>query len=269
VSLRADIHLAFDEVAPTTLGLSERVVQSARAEASGRRKDDRWVSRMRMPLSLVAVLVLIALASALVGASLMRDWRNWSTAHPPPQINQTQLKGLEAQPLQIPVVPAGAACPISSLTDVSAHGPEPLLFGDGPVYATQLGAYQPIKTNWGTWTTLSLEVDTTRVSGPILIRATDLHTGQRLAFAQIPFAAPGQAGDGIPTGKAVGTDVIQGTAEQLYPELVLDTSRPYAGTKKGDWPVFKGLVGYPGSATGCFGFQIDGSHFTEVAVVTA
>src|SRR5438132_1464388 len=100
-------------------------------------------------------------------------------------------------------------------------------------------------------------------------RAADLHTGQRLAFAQIPFAAPGQAGDGIPTGKAVGTDVIQGTAEQLYPELVLDTSRPYAGTKKGDWPVFKGLVGYPGSATGCFGFQIDGSHFTEVVVVTA
>jgi len=274
VSLRADIHAAFDEVAPSTLGLAERVVETTMAEARGRKQRQRWAFRIRAPMYLVAVLLLIAFAAgALIGISSLRNWRNWSTVHPP-QINQTLLQGLEARPLQLPSVQPGAACPVSPLTDVSSHGPEPLLFGEGPVYSTQLGAYEPINTDWGTWTTLSLEVDTTKVSGPILIRAEDLPTNQRVVFAQIPLAAPGEAGDGIPTGKVIGTDVLQGTAEQFRPELVLDSSRPYPGTKKGDWPVFKGYVGYPRTATGCFGFQVDGfrvdgTTFTETLVVSA
>src|SRR4029077_11157240 len=41
VSLRTQIHSAFDEVAPTTFGLPERVVQTVLAEGPSRRRRER------------------------------------------------------------------------------------------------------------------------------------------------------------------------------------------------------------------------------------
>jgi len=52
VSLRNDIHSAFDDIAPSTLGLPERVLHSARADH--RSRTARFV-RLRAPMSLVAV----------------------------------------------------------------------------------------------------------------------------------------------------------------------------------------------------------------------
>jgi hypothetical protein len=266
MSLRMDIHLAFDEIAPSTLGLAERVVETTLAEAPDRRKKERWVYRVRAPIALVAAFLLIALAAgALIGGPLWRDWRNWSTAHPP-QINQAQLNVLESRPLNLPVLQPGAACPVSPLTDASAHGPEAFLFGTGPVYATTPGN-DTVITNWGTWTAWPFQVDTKKVSGLVLIRGTDLQTNQTVVFAAYPLHASGQAGDGIPTGKVIRTEVINGETEQVFPEVVLDTSRPYELTKKGDWPIFKAFTGYPKSAGGCIAFQVDGSDFTEVIVI--
>lgn len=268
MSLRADFHAAFDEVAPSTRGLSQRVVQTTLAEAPERGRKQRWMFRMRAPMSMVAALLLIAMAAgALVGVSLLRDWRHWSTANPP-QVNQTMLKSLEARPLQLPVVAIDAKCPTSALTDVSGHGPESFMFGNGPVYSSPLG-FNLTTTDWGTWGSFDLKVDTTKTSGLILVRAQDLQTNMGAVFALFPSSAPGAAGDGIPAGRRVGHDVILGVSEQLYAEEVIDTSRPYSGTKKGEWPIFKSFMGYPKAAAGCIGFQIDGGNFMEMVVVSA
>ena len=95
----------------------------------------------------------------------------------------------------------------------------------------------------------------TKVHGPILIRARELQTNAGALFARVPFHPVGQAGDGIPTGTVVRTDDIQGTKLLAYPEVVLDTSRPYPLTKKGSWPMFKNYVGYPKAATGSVGLR--------------
>src|SRR5438132_9310745 len=122
MSLRADFHRAFDEVAPSTRGLSQRVVQTTLAEAPERGRKQRWMFRMRAPMSMVAALLLIAMAAgALVGVSLLRDWRHWSTANPP-QVNQTMLNSLEPRLLQFPAVAIGAQCPTSALTALSRYG---------------------------------------------------------------------------------------------------------------------------------------------------
>jgi hypothetical protein len=110
-------------------------------------------------------------------------------------------------------------------------------------------------------------VDTTSASGLILVRATDLQTHEKVVFAWHPNHANGVAGDGIPTGSVVGTDVVQGVTKQLNSELILDLSRPYPSTKPGDWPIFKSFMGYPKTATGCIGFQLDGTNFSELIVV--
>ena|SRR5712692_1721913 len=59
-----------------------------------------------------------------------------------------------------------------------------------------------------------------------------------------------------------------GSHGQMHPELVLDLSRPYPGTMKGDWPIFKSLLGLPKTAKGCIGFQVDGASFQEWIVVS-
>jgi hypothetical protein len=268
VSLRAEIHAAFDEIAPSMHGLPERVVQAALTEAPGRRAKARWVFRMRPSVALVAALVLIALVvGTLIGGTLLRDWRNWSNAHPP-QINQNELKRLESETLQLPVVLPGDSCPTSPLTNVSGHGGESFMFGKGPVYSSPLG-FNATTTDLDTWGSFDLMVDTTKTSGLVLIRAKDLQTKDAVVFVRFPYSAASAAGNGIPTGGKLGTEVILGESEQVYAEEVLDTSRPYPGTKKGEWPIFKSFMGYPKTATGCIGFQIDGDHFTEVVVVSA
>ncbi|HEX9096862.1 MAG TPA: hypothetical protein VF990_12265, partial [Candidatus Dormibacteraeota bacterium] len=89
-----------------------------------------------------------------------------------------------------------------------------------------------------------------------------------------PLHAADDPGDGIATGRVIGSQVVEGERQQLYSELVIDTSRAYAGTPKGDWPIYKAFMGYPRTATGCLGFQVDGvlangTAFTELIVVGA
>jgi len=83
VSLRTQIHSAFDEVAPPTHGLPERVVQTVLKENAGRRRRERLMLRLRVPLSLVAVFVLVALVvGVLIGGRLMQDWNSFHNSAP-------------------------------------------------------------------------------------------------------------------------------------------------------------------------------------------
>ena len=72
MSLRTDIHLAFDELAPATAGMPDRVVQSAARERGRRPSLSISVIRLRAPMSLVAVLLVIAIvAGILIGGLLL------------------------------------------------------------------------------------------------------------------------------------------------------------------------------------------------------
>jgi hypothetical protein len=274
MSLRAEIHDALDEVSPPALHLELRVtglLDHARDKkvVLPRGGRARWSKRFRGVVTLVAAaLVVVLIGGLILEGRLLRDMNA-----PPQTISQAELRRLETRPLQFPVLKPGDTCPISPLTDTSAHGPEALVFGMGPVYSTPLGYYFTT-TNWGAWTMLSLQVDTTKASGLILIRARDLQTSALVVFTRYPFSPVGQAGDGIPTGRVIGSQVVQGETAQLYPELVIDTSRAYEGTKKGDWPIYKSFIGYPKTASGCLGFQVagvqtDGTAFTELLVLSA
>jgi len=263
MSLRAEIRAAIDDVTPPAPALQQKVVAYVMAGERDRvvrlhRPRNRWTRSFRGPMTLVAAALLVVLIGGLVlGGRLLRDMNA-----PPQGINQAQLKSLESRPVHLPTVQPGAECPTSPLTDLSAHGPQAFLLGEGPVYSTRL-AYRNETTNWGTWYVLSLTVDTTTASGPILIRGEDLQTHAQVLFARAPLSP----GYGFPAGTVVRTDVLGGVTTQLYPEAVLDLTRPYEGTKKGDWPVYKSTMGYPKAATGCIGLQVDGAGFTEHLVI--
>ena len=263
MSLRTEIRAAIDDVTPPAPRLQQEVEAFVLADNRDRvvrpRRSSTWRARsFRGPMSLVAAALLVVLIGGLVvGGRLLRDM-----SAPPQTINRAELKILESRSVQLPTVQPGAECPTSPLTDVSAHGPQALLLGEGPVYSTRLG-YRSASTNWGTWYALALTVDTTRASGPILIRGEDLQTHAQVLFARGPLGP----GYGIPAGSVVRTDVLAGETAQLYPEAVLDLTRPYEGTRKGDWPIYKSPMGYPKAATGCIGLQVDGSNFTEVLVI--
>ena len=75
MSLRRDIHSAYDNISPSTTGLSERVIQTVLSEGPIRRRRERFMFRMRAPLSLVAVLIGVApVAAVLVGGRIIADW---------------------------------------------------------------------------------------------------------------------------------------------------------------------------------------------------
>ena len=274
MSLRAEIHDALNEVTPPAPHLEVRVTGLLLEHVKDKRVvlrrggRVRWTNRYGGVVTLVAAaLVVVLIGGLILGGRLLREMN--APAH---TINQTELKGLEVRPLQFPVVKPGATCPISPLSDTSAHSAEAFVFGTGPVYATPLQSTWST-TIWGTWTVLSLMVDTTNASGLILIRGTDLQTNAMVVFTRTPFHAVDEPGDGIATGRAIESQVVEGEKEQLYPELVIDTSRVYVGTKKGDWPIYKAFMGYPKTATGCLGFQVDGVYtdgitFTELLVIS-
>ena len=74
MNLRSELHAAYDELGPEVAGLSERVVMTV---SSDRPRRAAWSIRLRAPLSLVAVFVVIAVvAGALVGGRLIADWRS-------------------------------------------------------------------------------------------------------------------------------------------------------------------------------------------------
>ena len=226
MSLRNDIHSAFDDIAPSTLGLPERVLHSARADH--RSRTARFV-RLRAPMSLVAVTLLIALvAGVLIGGHVLQDWNTLRNASQGNQLHKSdfssQLAELEARPLNLPTLSAFDPCPAIGRNQIGFD------YGAGPVYVDgELGG----KTAWGQyWTVLYLI--SPGVSGPVLVRGRDLKGDGMVVFI----------GD-YASGAVVGTDGPAGPISEHRAELVLRAGDPRSGgasTAFGSFEVIQGIA---------------------------
>ena len=250
MTLRRDVHSAFDQIAPSMAGVSERVVQTVVKEGPIRRRKEKMSFRLRAPLSLVAVFLLIAVVAAVfIGGQLIHDWnalRGSSPAGSNPALAQ-----LEARPLNLPVFHSVSECtagPMSS--DNSA-------FGAGPLYG--YGGSATTRTKHWEYYTVVIYTDE-QISGPLLLRVRDLTSSRSLVFVG-KFA----------NGPVVGTDTLRGASVDQKTEAVLsetDTSRvvddpptyPHAFV----WQV---MVGVPEAGSLGSGWQIDGKGFTEVFLI--
>jgi hypothetical protein len=247
VSLRTQIHSAFDEVAPPTPGLPERVVQTVLTENAGRRRRERLMLRLRVPLSLVAVFVLVAVVvGVLIGGRLMQDWNAFHNAAPAGGVPTSQLAQLEARPLHLPKFASQQDCKSGPY---NAEGS----FGSGPIYGNGGGQ---TATSWGFYFHNTAYADAA-IDGPILVRVRDVFTHQTIVFVG-DFAA----------GPVVGTDTVDGNVVEQHTELVLHTDQQaaaphsYLPLHKYLWPL---IAGQPILSTST-GWQIDGAGFSEVFV---
>jgi hypothetical protein len=250
VSLRTQIHSAFDEVAPPTHGLPERVVQTVLTENAGRRRRERLMLRLRVPLSLVAVFMLIAVVvGVLIGGRLMQDWNSFHNPAPAAGGYQSQVAQLEAVPMRIPVFASKADCKDGPHNSEGSYGSGPI-YGDGGQTSSGI---------WGTYFHNRAYANG-NVAGPVLVRERDLFTHQ-----PVVFVGPGAA------GPVVGTDTVDGIPVEQHTELIIDTTKrsPDLGSWSGsrlhtfDW-VF--TAGVPTNWSGSTVWQIDGPGFSEVFV---
>jgi hypothetical protein len=214
--------------------MPERVIESV---ISGRRRSGAWAPRLRAPLSLVAVLLLIGIVvGGLMGAELLRAW---SAFHNEPSVGETRspLAELEARPLHLPAVTSIAQCvggpwnPAGSL-------------GSGPFHVS--GSSVEVRTSWGYYYHDTFYADH-RVAGPVILRGMDLMTRQPVVFI----------GDHT-GGSTTGTDTVDGqTYDQRLEFMLLSVDQPLA------WQF---TAGVPNGQSGCVGWEVDSPGLTEVFV---
>lgn len=204
--------------------------------------------RLRVPVALVAVFVLVALVvGVLVGGRLMQDWNSFLNAAPAGGVSQSALAGLEAKPLILPTLTAGDPCPNSPGNSLGFD------YGAGPVYVS--GGPETVNP-WGyyfnvTWFTAP------HLSGPILVRGRDLMSNRTVVFVGTNSA-----------GAVVGTDTVAGAKVTQRAELVLDAGHPHSREING-YGFFPVRQGISHGWVGCVGFQIDGPDFTETITAFA
>ena len=244
MSLRREIHQAFDGIAPNTFGMPERVVQTVVNDARRRRKG-RLMVRMRAPLSLVAVFVVIAvIAAVLIGGRVINDWNVFRNGSPAGHTQLTQLQQLEARPLHLPALKSVAECqagPYNASGDL----------GSGPVFGVGGGITY---SKWGLYyhNLAYADVD---ITGPILVRARDQLRNRPVIFV-------GQ----YATGPIVGSDTVDGAVAAQHTEAVLEAHsalRQGPAYHKYEWDL---VAGVPSNWSGTSGWQIDGLTFSETFV---
>ena len=260
MTLRADIHDAFDELGPSTPGLTERVIQSGVA-GPVRHSGTAWVRRFRAPLSLVAVLVLIALVvGAFVGGRLIHDWNSYlNRSIPGGQIDPQVLRTLESRPLVQPLIHANDPCP------GGPWNPSTGWWGAGPVFVSSpiASGYGPVANSaWGIYAVFHAQTPT-GMTGPVLIRARDLVSGAPLVFV-----------GRYASGAVIAIDRLHGQDIRQQPEVAIDTTHPATAPSAGfvDWAFTIGVhedfpTPRPGTLTTlplirCTGWQIDAPNFT-------
>ncbi len=123
MSLRADIISAYDEIAPPAPQLQAQIRMSvsaeARAASQSRRTRGPWMTSLRGTMALVAaLLVVLIVATVLVGGRVMHDWDVFNNRPAPAGSGDaaTQIAMLEARPLHLPQVPTDGTCPAGPLT---------------------------------------------------------------------------------------------------------------------------------------------------------
>lgn len=249
MSLRRDVHTAFDEVAPALGGMPERVVKTVMAEHRTRQRKEKIVFQLRAPLSLVGVLLMIAMVAAVfVGGRLVADW-NGAHLAPVGATYSQQVAALEARPLDLPAFQSRTACVSGPRSTAGA-------FGAGPLFAEASGFSW--STNWGHYFDESLYADH-RIAGPIVVRARALFTPDQVVFIG-PYAA----------GSVLGSEVLDGPPVVKRSELLLDSGKAVAGTDNNGtthrffWHFTAGVAL---GSSGSVGWQIDGAQFSEVFVV--
>ncbi|TMD34300.1 MAG: hypothetical protein E6I95_06440 [Chloroflexi bacterium] len=251
MSLRTDFHAAFDEVAPSTFGMPERVVRTVAAELPDRRRKDRWFVRLRAPLSLVAVLLLFSIAvGALVGGRVVRDWSAFTRPAP---AGPSELAQLETRPLLLPALKAGQDCPETPLNALPGGLFPSGLYGHGPVY---VAGGSSVSDAWGTYWYLGA-VTTAKVTGLVVVRGRDLYTGQPVVFVGKWASGP-----------VAGTDVVDGKSAEQHTELVLDRRHPPLNTIQAGTVTWGFTAGLAIGSSGCIGWQIDTTGSTTEIIVT-
>jgi hypothetical protein len=238
VTLRRDVHSAFDQITPSMGGLSERVVQTVLAEGATRRRKEGMLFRMRAPLSLVAVLLVIALVAAVLvfGRLTQRPTtvHNPPTASPQAEIDQAELARLEAIPLNLPVMQTNDTCVETQFDGVTGR--------QSTGHAAFQGASVPRRDTWGLTYHVYVYVNR-QVAGLVLIRGRDLKTQQ-----------PALWGGDYAHGPVGDTE-----QPQLHTELLINMgSHPRDGEQR-----VLANSAFKAGHSDCFGLQIDGRGFSE------
>jgi len=205
-------------------------------------------------LKLVAgVLVLALLVSLVVVGRLARQ-----EANPPAggltSAEQAELAALEARPLNLPALPAGASCPATTAWIAPYRGnvPEPAWGSRGPVYVehgvSKMTARYFVNDN-------TIVLDRT-VRGLVLIRGGSTDGRYTAGFA-------GQ----YAWGPVIDTEDIDGRTVQLHSELVLPSSRaPRDPRAAPGWKLFPVEFAMNLKAAGCGAYQLDTPSSTEVVI---
>jgi hypothetical protein len=252
-TFRSVFHKAIGE-AHYPVGLSNRVevVINARGVPSTamRGRGPFRIRVGRLGSLAAALLVVLLIASVMVGVHVWRDRSLLNTGPAAPAFDPVEIARLTARPLILPLVPPGGACPVSYSNVIDLGGNSFSAIGEGPMYVTGQGP-QKI-TKWGGY------YDPTYYAGPqlsgiVLIRIRDLRTGRAGVFVG-PNAA----------GNVVGMDTIDGKAEQQHGYAILDAGRPPATSGTNKWEVWQIRQGWAAGWSGCWSFQLDGPGFSEV-----
>jgi hypothetical protein len=269
MSLRADIRAAYDEITPPAPALQAQiralVATETQAISKSDRRPSRWVGSLRGTLALVAaLLVILIVATVLVGGRVWHDW-NLFTNRPAPagQIDPVQLAALEARPLRLPATQVGDQCPVEPSLSAStvASFPEPIrgwaqqgsVSGGGPAYAA--GASPMAVDPWGAYYRVSWAFEP-QVTGLVLIRGRDT-VNQALPVIYIgPYAA----------GAVLGTDTVGGKQVTQHAELAIDAGHHPAALGNSAWGIYNVQAGVGGKLSSCRAFQVDGEGFSEVFV---
>jgi hypothetical protein len=252
MSLRTEIREAIDEVAPPAPGLVYEVLDSVfeRARPKARR---RLYLRLRAPLALVAVLVALSLIAGLVIGGRLLRYTQTPAGH---SEFQRQVAELEARPVLLPALQAGAACPDTGavLTSGTQYGTGPIWLYLGSTTSTPWGKYIDVTFRYVVKQNPAFEGDTTllALTGPVVVRGRDLKLGWDVGFVG-PDA----------TGTVVSNDPTHSPPD-VRAELVIDTSHPESVEDNSqrlghiaNYGLTTTQVGIRAGSSGCFGLQID------------
>src|SRR5260370_5250349 len=240
-TFRSVFHKAIGE-AHYPAGLSNRVeivfqARGVRSAATRARRPFR-TSVGRLSSLVAALLVVLLIASVIVGVHVWRDRSLLNASPAAPTFDPVEIARLTARPLILPLVPPGGACPVSYSNVIDLGGNSFSAIGEGPMYVTGQGL-QKI-TKWGGY------YDPTYYAGPqltgiVLLRIRDLRTGRAGGFVG-PNAARNVG----------GMDTIDGKAEHQHGYAVLDASRPPATSGTNNWGVWQVRQGWRTGLSGCW-----------------